>query len=111
MARMIWYLRIGAVVGFLMTAWFSLLMAGFASDDPSTPVVIPIIVGTISLAVTTLPAVGLPWLALRRLRKDGAQGLTPAIIFGVFCLLLFPLIILGALILFEAYLMKRRQQL
>ena len=53
-------LKLSAILGAIPALWFSIVMAGFASDGPNTPWWIPVLIFILFLAITFLPLVVLP---------------------------------------------------
>ena len=48
-------LKLSAILGAIPALWFSIVMAGFASDGPNTPWWIPVLIFILFLAITFLP--------------------------------------------------------
>lgn len=101
LVRIIWLLRIGAIGGFLGAALMGLMMATFATDAPGSSHFVALLIGIAFFAAFSIPAVGLPLWAVRRIEQRGVSGLLPAAIFAIISLIVFPLgTILGVIILF-----------
>lgn len=77
--RLVWLLRIEAVLGLLFAIFAGLLLAAFAtdaattSDDRSTEAAIAGLVGLVGCG---LPAFALPWFSARRLRAGQGRWAT-----------------------------------
>ena len=101
-------LRVGAAVSLLVSAWFGLVMATFATDAPSSSYTLALMIGAGVFVVLALPTAAFPLWAARRARRLGGAGLLPAIIFALLALTVFPFgTIVGVWILLEVRAIRR----
>lgn len=111
MKRLIILLRIGAIGGLFIAIAFSIVIAGFATDAPGTPIMIPILVGCGMLIISTLLLSIFPCLALRRVKYRENRSLFPATLYGILSLIVLPPLgtLLGVLILLQIYKIRRSE--